>query len=154
MTTATAGARSAATGTPRPSPPDPRPRPFDPNEGHRVHLRALIRQERSAAYRRVDYLSPEWQMALWRDQVKDTLQGQEARQSPSSVAGTAFHDGVPDFDCGASLDRGADHRGYLRPRASGGESHHGLPAGPSEICVRWRDKIVEWKYQVIDRLGE
>lgn len=25
------------------------------------------------------------------------------------------------------------------------------PEAPSEICVRWREKIIEWKYQVVDR---
>lgn len=32
--------------------------------------------------------------------------------------------------------------------------HVHLPSAPSEICVRWREKIIEWMYQVIDRYGE
>ena len=27
-------------------------------------------------------------------------------------------------------------------------------AAPSEICARWRDRIVEWKYLIVDTYGE
>lgn len=92
-------------------------------EGHRVHLRSLVRQEQTTAYKRHDYLSYEWQLGLWRDEVKETMQLHEAepRLSPSSVTALVDSDGVA----------------VLRP--------------PSGLCVGWRDKIIEWKYQVVDR---
>lgn len=97
-------------------------------EGHRLHLKALARQEQNSAYRRHDYLSHDWQMSLWRDEVKGAMQVhsldktmEQQRMSPSSI---------------------------MMPLASS------IPEAPSEICIRWREKIIEWKYQVIDRFGK
>ncbi|KAL7536937.1 hypothetical protein ACHAXR_007492 [Thalassiosira sp. AJA248-18] len=97
----------------------------NPNEmeGHGQYLTALVRQERDTAYRRHDYLSHDWQMGLWKGEVKEAMQTQSPRQSPSSVM-------IP---------------------SSSPCSINSIPEAPSEICVRWREKIIEWKYQVIDR---
>mmetsp|Transcript_7015 Transcript_7015/g.12288 ORF Transcript_7015/g.12288 Transcript_7015/m.12288 type:complete len:202 (-) Transcript_7015:348-953(-) len=85
-------------------------------EGHRLHLKALVRQEQNIAYRRNHYLSHEWQMGLRKDKVKEI---RSLDQSPFSVI-------IPSSSYSASGD-------------------------PSEICVHWRDNIIEWKYQVVDR---
>ena len=57
-------------------------------ESHRVHLMALLRQEQDIAYRRSDYLSHEWQMGLWKEEIKESMQMAELRQSPSSFTST------------------------------------------------------------------
>ena len=88
-------------------------------EGHRLHLKALARQERDIAYRRHHYLSHEWQMGLRKDKVKEI---RSLDQSPFSVI-------IP-------------------------SSSYSAPEAPSEICARWRDNIIDWKYQVVDRFGE
>ena len=66
-------------------------------------------------------------MGLWKEEVKESMQMAELRQSPSSIT---------------NLNNAAN------------SSSCSIPKAPSEICVRWREKIVEWKYQVVDRFGE
>ena len=36
----------------------------------------------------------------------------------------------------------------------GGGAGATAPEGPSWICEWWREKIVEWKYALVDRFGE
>mmetsp|Transcript_22450 Transcript_22450/g.47265 ORF Transcript_22450/g.47265 Transcript_22450/m.47265 type:complete len:316 (-) Transcript_22450:73-1020(-) len=96
-------------------------------EGHRFYLEALVRQEEDIAYRRQDYLAHEWQMSLWKDEVKESMQIQALRQSPSSVLSPTL----------AHMENA--------------DAPVPIPDAPSEICVRWREKIIEWKYQVVDR---
>lgn len=96
------------------------------NEGHRLHLTALIRQEQDLAYRRHDYLSREWQLSLWREEIKEIMTMHSLRYSPSSV----------------TMTNTTSSCNIVTPDA------------PSDICVRWREKIIEWKYQVVDRFGK
>ncbi|KAL7540737.1 hypothetical protein ACHAWF_006773 [Thalassiosira exigua] len=115
---------ATAAPTPTTTPPRPPPHLAAPDlHHHRLYLRALVRQERSRSYRRRDYLSPDWQARLWRDEVKGRASQGLGHVSPSSVA---------------------DPFGP-------GESEPDRPDAPSEISVRWREKIVEWKYQIVDR---
>lgn len=123
--------------------------------GHRVHLRALLHQEQDLAYRRYDYLSSEWQLGLWKDEVAKELSIHELRQSPCAVSHDPFGDddmsGATSPSSLTPLPPGSPPRALPRSTCSlttmGGE----VPQGPSEICVRWREKIIEWKYQVVDR---
>ncbi len=102
-------------------------------ESLRVHLRSLVRAERKSAYARCDYLSREWQLGLWKDEVGQATRMQEPRQSPSSIDA---------IDSDAAFDSSDEAPACVAPEA------------PSDICARWREKIVEWKYQVVDRFGE
>jgi hypothetical protein len=96
-------------------------------EGHRAHLRSLTRQERAAPYKRHDYLSCEWQLGLWRNEVKGGMQPHDdAETGPSPSSATAL--------------------------ASGGSV--AVPGTPSRICVEWRDRITEWKYKLVDKFSE
>ena len=119
-------------------------------EGHRIHVKDLFRKECNVFYRRDDYLSADHQNKLWRDEVKyqhgkslvhrrppspkDVISG-DARLSPSSV-----------FTNPTSED--------LRSTDTLSSSDYYTPASPSDICIRWREKIVEWMYLVIDRFGK
>jgi hypothetical protein len=116
-------------------------------EGHRLHLEALIRQERGVDYQRQDYLSPEWQKSLLRtreqkrrdddDDAIETATGrkvtpsssssssQQQRESPMSTASSSAS--LFDFDTSV--------------------------ASSLELCIHWRARIIEWKYQVVDRFG-
>jgi hypothetical protein len=130
------------------------------SEGHRLHLKALVRQERSHAYRRHDYLSHEWQTlarssSQWSQQqssseIKDhdhhifstpdknkavmAQQQQHSRHSPSSAGNMMM---IPDDDDEDDDDAPAT-----------------AAASSDMMCIRWREKIIEWKYQVIDRFGK
>ena len=95
-------------------------------EGHRAHIRALVIRERNTAYQRHDFLSREWQLDLWREEVKRTtrLNANAPVLSPTSVTLLADGDGAA------------------------------TPLAPSEICVGRRERSIEWQYQVVDGLGE
>ena len=120
-------------------------------EGHRIHLKDLFRKECNESYRRDDYLSADHQNKIWRDEVKyqhdkslvhrrpsspkDVISEDVLRLSPSSV-----------FTNPTSKD--------LRSTDTIVLSDYYTPASPSDICIRWREKIVEWMYLVIDRFGK
>ena len=114
-------------------------------EGHRIHLKDLFRKECNVSYRRDDYLSAEHQDKIWRDEVKcqhdkelyrrGSISEDVLRLSPSSV-----------FTNPTSED--------LRSTDTLSSSDYYTPASPSDICIRWREKIVEWMYLVIDRFGK
>ena len=55
--------------------------------GHRVHLRSLARQEQAAAYKRDDYLTQEWQVGLWQDEVKGALRLESPKSATALVQG-------------------------------------------------------------------
>ena len=119
-------------------------------EGHRIHLKDLFRKECNVSYRRDDYLSAEHQDKIWRDEVKcqhdkelyrrpsspkDVISEDVLRLSPSSVFTNPTSEDFKSTDTLVSL-------------------HYYTPASPSDICIRWREKIVEWMYLVIDRFGK
>lgn len=105
-------------------------------DGHRLYLNALVRQERDLAYQRHDYLSHEWQMGLWMDEVKGTS--------------TPVHPSSPD-KVTTTPQRQSPSSVIMPPSSS---PMLPVPIAPSEICSRWREKIIEWKYQVVDRFGK
>jgi hypothetical protein len=104
-------------------------------EGHCLHLKALVRQERGVDYQRQDYLSHEWQRSLLRprdeneeDAVKterespsaapqmndDAAKKSQQRESPTS---TALSSSLFDFDTSVESSL--------------------------ELCIQWRAKIIE-----------
>ncbi len=114
-------------------------------EGHRLHLKALARQERGSDYQRQDYLSPVWQRSLLRRRdgqhgedaivtIEEESSGQQTidvdakrpqqRESPTSTASSTS---LIDFDTSV--------------------------VSSLEVCIQWRARIIEWKYQVVDRFG-
>lgn len=112
-------------------------------DGHKLHLRALMRQERGVDYQRQDYLSPEWQRSLLRPRSDETFVAtaerrsipsnsstlssqQQQRESPTSATSSTSS---PSFDFDTSV------------------------ASSLELCIHWRARIIEWKYQVVDRYG-
>jgi hypothetical protein len=122
------------------------------DEGHRMHLKALVRQERNRAYRRYDYLSHEWQSMAQsfnndlhsNQQASNKLllhQQQEQRHSPSSV--------------GNMMMTTIDNDDYLHDDDDEDSPTSSSSSSSSDMmCIRWREKIIEWKYQVIDRFGK
>lgn len=66
-------------------------------------------------------------MGLWQEEVEDAI-----TQTPASSKGQTTPSSVI-FDASLSC------------------SPTVVPEAPSKICTRWRDMIVEWKYQVLDR---
>lgn len=139
------------------------------SEGHRVYLRDLIHKERTRSYRRHDYLSRDWQIALWKNEVQQKQQQQlssshlsssclgvdstpDARRSPSSVIGMELSYNSP-----SSLSSGASEvcpSGDLSSTyiSNISETQPQLSSA-SGICIRWREKITDWKYQVVDQFG-
>lgn len=111
---------------------------------HRLHLRALVRQERGVDYQRQDYLSPDFQKNLLRrrneeeerealenegaeassPQTNDKANKTQQRESPTSITSSTSS---VDFDTSV--------------------------VSSLELCIQWRTRIVEWKYQVVDRFG-
>ena len=119
-------------------------------EGHHIHLKDLFRKECNVPYKRDDYLSVEHQDKIWRDEVKcqrdkelyrrppspkDVISEDVLRLSPSSVFTNPTSEDLKSNDTLVS-------------------SQYYTPASPSDICIRWREKIVEWMYLVIDRFGK
>lgn len=119
-------------------------------EGHHIHLKDLFHKECNVSYRRDDYLSAEHQDKIWRDEVKcqhdkelyrrpsspkDVISEDVLRLSPSSVFTNPTSEDLKSTDTLVSSD-------------------YYTPASPSDICIRWREKIVEWMYLVIDRFGK
>lgn len=101
-------------------------------EAHALHIAAIVRQERLPSYTRRDYLSADWQSALWQARIREVSSGQGVRPA----CGDPYVHHLED------TARGSPSSVVPSPLA---------PAAPSEICSRWRDKIVEWKYQIVDR---
>ena len=139
-------------------------------EGHRIHLRALAHREQVAAYQRHDYLSREWQLGLWRDEVKGTRQPDDTTPllspslslspspSPSSVTSvTVLADGggatlTPSEISVGWRERITEWKYSVTVLADGGGAT--VPLGISVICIGWRERIIEWKYRVVDQFGE
>lgn len=147
------------------------------SEGHRVYLRDLIHKERTRSYRRHDYLSRDWQIALWKNEVQQKQQQQlvssssssssqlsssclgvdstpDARRSPSSVIVTGME---LSYNSPSSLSPGASEvcpSGDLSSTyiSNISETQSQLSSA-SGICIRWREKITDWKYQVVDQFG-
>jgi hypothetical protein len=139
--------------------------PEEQYAGHRMHLKALVRQERNRAYRRHDYLSHEWQ-SMAQSQSKAAAsssfmndlhsnqrqtqqasnklllhQQQEQRHSPSSV--------------GNMMMTTIDNDDYFQDDDDDDDDEDSPASSSSDMmCIRWREKIIEWKYQVIDRFGK
>ena len=103
-------------------------------EGHAVHIDAFVRQERLPSYTRRDYLSADWQNALWQARIREVSCAPGVR--PAGDRCDPYTHRLED------TARGSPSSVVPSPLA---------PAAPSEICSRWRDKIVEWKYQIVDR---
>ena len=122
-----------------------------------MHLKALVRQERNRAYRRHDYLSHEWQSMAQsfnndlhsnqrqtqQQQASNKLllhQQQEQRHSPSSV--------------GNMMMTTIDNDDYFQDDDDDDDEDSPTSSSSDMMCIRWREKIIEWKYQVIDRFGK
>ncbi|KAL3811084.1 hypothetical protein ACHAXA_008061 [Cyclostephanos tholiformis] len=116
-------------------------------ECHRLHLIALIRRERDVAYRRHHYLSSEWRTDLaWREHT-----GAEKTMptSPSS----AEEGPKTRRRLGSPLSVMTPPASPFSTRSSPSYIVGGGPEVVSETkCIRRRDRIVEWMYQVVDRL--
>ena len=130
------------------------------SSNHLLYLQDLHTKERYDIYRRDDYLSLDHQKNLWHDEIQKQQSGGEgsatsmhlrvsthpitptkmitadARRSPSSII-----NGPMTADDTSSATAGYQHS-------------PNIPTAPSEICLRWREKIIEWKYQVVDRFGK
>jgi len=119
-------------------------------EGHHIHLKDLFHKECNVSHRRDDYLSAEHQDKIWRDEVK-CQHDKELYRRPSSPK-----DVISDRD----VLRLSPSSVFTYPTSEDLKStdtlssHYYTPASPSDICIRWREKIVEWMYLVIDRFGK
>lgn len=136
------------------------------SEGHRLHLKALVRQERNHAYRRHDYLSHEWQSL-----ARSSSHWSQQQHSSSEIKDFDEHSNFsPPEKHKASMmmaQQQQQHHPRHSPSSVGNmmmipdddddEDDDDAPATASSsdmMCIRWREKIIEWKYQVIDRFGK
>lgn len=110
---------------------------------HRLHLKDLARQEHVAAYRRQDYLSEEWQIKLWEHEVNEAKLERSNQHPHSTPDDTSF--------MMQSQARQSPTSVFMPSSSDQSFFSSNIPAAPSEICIRWREKIIEWKYQVVDR---
>ena len=129
------------------------------SSNHLLYLQDLRAKERYDIYRRDDYLSLDHQTNLWHDEIQKQQSGEgsassmhlrvsnhpitptkiitaDARRSPSSIINGPMT--AEDTSAAAVYQH----------------SPNNIPTAPSEICLRWREKIIEWKYQVVDRFGK
>ena len=118
--------------------------------GHRTHIKDLIRTERDQAYCRKDYLSSSHQIQLWQAERQQLLQDGVGLQT------TAPSTSTPEKRVTTTLEDRQSPSSVITDPSSPSSSTtaslpYRLPEAPSEICVRWREKIIEWKYQVVDR---
>ena len=88
---------------------------------HHLHLKSLVERERREVYQRCNYLSKEWQDRLLQHKIG------------SSPAWSAFEPSSPSS-------------ARCSPQSVMSLSHP-----ESEISVVWRERICEWKFEVVDR---
>ena len=130
--------------------------PLQESEGYRLHLKALVRQERDHAYRRHDYLSHEWQKKKSTDQSR----WQSSSSSAAAVAMGIKDDHYPSPDEKKKFLAQQPQRhspssvgNIMSPEDDDDDEDFDAPASSDRMCIRWREKIIEWKYQVVDRFG-
>ncbi|KAL3798061.1 hypothetical protein HJC23_012352 [Cyclotella cryptica] len=87
-------------------------------DGHRLHLKALVKREQQEAYQRCNYLAKEWQDCLRKSELEKVFQ----------------------FGSPYSVVRGCSPSSVIPSSVQ-----------QSEINVVWREKICEWKFEVVDR---
>jgi len=122
---------------------------------HRLHLKALIQRERDVAYQRQCYLSDGWRAGL------PSREGGTMRGADAATNTTAMPSRSP-----TSLDEAPTTRiplgspqTVMTPPStfsiySPSYVVGGAEAMSEKIGIRQRDRIIEWMYQVVDRLGE
>jgi hypothetical protein len=122
---------------------------------HRLHLMALIQRERDVAYQRQCYLSDGWRAGL------PSREGGTMRGADAATKTTAMPSRSP-----TSLDEAPTTRiplgspqTVMTPPStfsiySPSYVVGGAEAMSEKIGIRQRDRIIEWMYQVVDRLGE
>ena len=111
---------------------------------HRLHLRALVRQERRVDYQRQDYLSPDFQKNLLRrrneEEEREALENEGAAASSAQTNDESVK--TQQRESPASITSSSSSVDFDTTVVSS-----------LELCIRWRTRIVEWKYQVVDRFG-
>ena len=136
-------------------------------EGHHIHLKDLFHKECNVSHRRDDYLSAEHQDKIWRDEVKcqhdkelyrrpsspkDVISDRDVlRLSPSSVFTNPTSEDLKSSPSSVFNNPTSED---LKSTDTLSSSDYYTPASPSDMCIRWREKIVEWMYLVIDRFGK
>lgn len=122
---------------------------------HRIHLKALIQRERDVAYQRQCYPSDGWRAGL------PSGEGGTMRGADAATKTTTMPSRSP-----TSLDEAPTTRRLLgSPQTvmtppstfsiySPSYVVGGAEAMSEKIGVLQRDRIIEWMYQVVDRLGE
>jgi hypothetical protein len=122
---------------------------------HRLYLKALIQRERDVAYHRQWYLSDEWPTVL-PSRDGGTLRGADAATKKTTMPSRS-----PTSLDEAPLSRrplGSPQTVITPPSTFFITSQSyvvgGAEAMSEKICIRWRDRIIEWMYQVVDRLGK
>lgn len=123
-----------------------------------LYLQDLHTKERYDIYRRDDYLSLDHQKNLWHDEIQKQQSGGEGGASSMHLRVsnpiTPIKATVADARRSPSS---VDINGLTAEDTSSAAVYQhspNIPTAPSEICLRWREKIIEWKYQVVDRFGK
>ena len=131
------------------------------SSNHLLYLQDLRAKERYDIYRRDDYLSLDHQKNLWHDEIQKQQSGEGSASSmmhlrvsnhpitPTKKIITADARRSP-----SSIINGPMTAEDTSSSAADYQHSPNIPTAPSEICLRWREKIIEWKYQVVDRFGK